>query len=86
MPTRHPAFEHVDHRPWPLPEGPWVGRQSWRDLLFAHWPVPAAAVRPLVPAGLTVQEYDGVSWLGIVPFRMAGVTARLLPDLPGFSA
>jgi uncharacterized protein YqjF (DUF2071 family) len=82
----HPAFDYMDHRPWPLPEGRWVGRQSWRDLLFAHWPVPVAAVRLLVPAGLTVQEFDGASWLGIVPFRMAGVMARGLPDLPWISA
>ena len=82
----HPAFEHIDHRPWPLPAGRWSWRQSWRDLLFAHWPVAAAAVRPLVPAGLTVDEYDGTSWLGIVPFRMAGVMRRPLPDLPWISA
>ncbi len=82
----HPAFDSVDHRPWPLPAGRWAGRQSWRDLLFAHWPVPVEAVRPLVPAELTVQEHEGVSWLGIVPFRMAGVTARWLPELPWISA
>jgi len=33
-----------------------MGRQSWRDLLFAHWPIDAAALRPLVPAGLAIQE------------------------------
>ena len=31
----------IDHRPWPLPAGPWQMRQSWHDLLFAHWPVEA---------------------------------------------
>lgn len=82
----HPAFDHTAHRPWPLPPGRWAWRQSWRDLLFAHWPVPAAAVRPLVPPGLTVDEYGGTSWLGIVPFRMAGVMRRPLPDLPWLSA
>lgn len=82
----HPSFEHLTHRPWPLPAGRWVARQSWRDLLFAHWPVPIEAVRRLVPAALTVQEFDGVCWLGIVPFRMADVMARGLPALPWFSA
>jgi uncharacterized protein YqjF (DUF2071 family) len=81
----HPAFDAIDHRPWPLPAGRWSWRQSWQDLLFAHWPVPAAILRPLVPVGLVVQEFDGTSWVGVVPFRMAGVMRRPLPDLPGIS-
>jgi uncharacterized protein YqjF (DUF2071 family) len=82
----HPAFEHIDHRPWPLPAGRWAWRQSWRDLLFAHWPVDVAAVQALLPAGLRAQAFEGVAWVGIVPFRMAGVMRRPLPDLPWISA
>lgn len=74
------------HRPWPLPEGPWVGRQTWADLLFAHWRVQVEQVRHLVPSGLTIQEHDGSSWIGLVPFRMQGVMLRYLPDVPGLSA
>ncbi|HEY0714510.1 MAG TPA: DUF2071 domain-containing protein [Polyangia bacterium] len=74
------------HRPWPLPTGPWVGRQTWLDLLFAHWPVPAERLRPFVPPALTVQEHEGTSWVGLVPFRMDNVSARGLPNLPGLSA
>jgi uncharacterized protein YqjF (DUF2071 family) len=76
----------VDHRPWPLPAGRWTWRQSWCDLLFAHWPVPAAVLRPLVPRELEIQEFDGTSWIGVVPFRMEGVMRRPLPDLPWISA
>ena len=61
-------------------------RQSWCDLLFAHWPVPAERLRPLVPARLEIQQHDGTSWVGVVPFRMEGVMLRPLPDLPGVSA
>jgi len=61
-------------------------RQSWRDLLFAHWRVPASALRPLVPSQLRIQEFNGSSWVGVVPFRMEGVMVRGLPDLPWFSA
>jgi uncharacterized protein YqjF (DUF2071 family) len=82
----HPSLTRLDHRPWPLPRGRWTWRQGWYDLLFAHWPVPSSALRRLVPEGLTVQEYDGTSWVGVVPFRMAGVTRRPLPDLPWVSA
>jgi hypothetical protein len=61
-------------------------RQSWLDLLFAHWPVPAARLRSLVPPSVTIQERDGTSWVGVVPFRMEGVTPRPLPAIPGVSA
>ena len=82
----HSAFTRIDHRPWRLPEGEWAWRQSWCDLLFAHWPVPAAQLQPLVPPPLRVQEFEGTSWVGVVPFRMQGVMRRPLPDLPYFSA
>lgn len=82
----HPSLAHLGHRPWPIPVERWVWRQSWHDLLFAHWPVPAADLRRLVPPELTIQEFDGTSWVGVVPFRMSGVMRRPLPNLPYVSA
>lgn len=82
----HRSFARTDHRPWPLPERPWIGQQRWLDLLFAHWPIPVSTLRPLVPPSLQIQEFRGSSWVGVVPFRMSGVTARLLPSIPGLSA
>jgi len=61
-------------------------RQSWQDLLFAHWPIPASSLQQFVPSGVSIQEFDGTSWVGIVPFRMEGVMLRPLPDLPWISA
>ena len=74
------------HRPWPKPERPWVMAQRWHDLLFAHWPVSAGAMRALVPAELELDTYRGEAWVGIVPFRMSGVRLRGTPPLPGLSA
>jgi uncharacterized protein YqjF (DUF2071 family) len=62
---------------------PWVMRMRWLDLLFAHWPVPVEAVRPLVPAGLEIDTFDDQAWIGVVPFRMEDVAPRLLPAIPG---
>ena len=50
----HIAFQKTDHRPWPVPANPWRLRQSWCDLLFAHWPVPTDWLRPHVPDRLTI--------------------------------
>ena len=74
------------HRPWPLPKGSWVMRQTWDRLLFAHWPVPFDALRSLVPAALELDRYDGEAWLGVVPFLMSGVRPRALPAVPWLSA
>jgi hypothetical protein len=60
--------------------------QTWHDLLFAHWPVPAEALAPLLPAGLPPETFDGRAWIGVVPFRMSGVRPRGLPALPRVSA
>jgi len=57
----------------------------WNDLAFLHWPVPASLVAPLIPRGLTVDEYDGRAWIAVVPFWMSGVTMRGVPPLPAIS-
>ena len=61
-------------------------RMRWVDLLFAHWPVPIEALRPLVPAGLELDTFEGTGWLGVVPFRMQDVAPRFLPAMPRLSA
>ncbi len=60
--------------------------QVWHDLLFAHWPVPPAQLRPLVPAALPLDTFRGQAWVGVVPFHMSGVRLRGTPAVPGFSA
>jgi uncharacterized protein YqjF (DUF2071 family) len=76
----------IDHRPWPLPRRPWVMAMQWRDLLFMHWPVPAAALREHIPAALELETFDGTAWIGVVPFQMTGVRPRYVPALPWISA
>ncbi len=79
-------LRETGHRPWPLPPAPWVMAQRWHDLLFAHWRVPEVLLRPLLPAGLDLDTFDGSAWLGVVPFRMSGIRPRALPPLPALSA
>lgn len=39
-----------------------------------------------MPAELEIDRFDGTSWVGVVPFRMEGVSRRPFPDMPGLSA
>jgi uncharacterized protein YqjF (DUF2071 family) len=82
----HPSLNHTGHRPWPLPATAWKWRQSWLDLAFIHYPICAEILRPLIPSPLKIQEFNGRAWLGLVPFRMAGVARRCFPDVPYFSS
>jgi uncharacterized protein len=75
----------TEHRPWPLPKQPWVMTQRWNDLLFAHWPLPASELTPLLPETLTVDTFDGSAWVGVVPFWMDQIRMRGLPRIPGAS-
>ena len=73
----------TSHKPRPLPSGRWLMRQRWNDLLFAHWPVPAASIAPLVPEGLQVDTFQGSAWLGVMPFWMDRIKVRGIPPIPG---
>lgn len=86
LPFRTSAIQAATaHRPWPLPRWPWIMFQSWRNLLFAHWPLPPDQVRTLVPRELEIDEFDGSAWVGLTPFRLTGLRARCLPPPPLFS-
>lgn len=72
--------------PTQRPAGRSTGRQLWHELSFLHWRIPAEELRPLVPAELTIDEFDGSAWVAIVPFRMTGVRPWWSPALPGISS
>jgi uncharacterized protein len=52
-------------------------------MTFVHWAVPPEVVQSLLPAGLTVDVYDGSAWVGFAPFVMANMRPLGVPDLPG---
>ena len=78
-------LEDAGHRPWPLPAAPWILRQSWHDLMFAHWPVARDRLRQLVPSFLEIDTFDAEAWLGIVPFHLSDLSPRGVPALPWIS-
>ena len=56
--------------------------QTWRDLLFAHWPVDSQALVPYMPSALKPDQHSGSAWIGIIPFRMTGIRPYGLPAIP----
>ncbi|HEU4534718.1 MAG TPA: DUF2071 domain-containing protein [Polyangiaceae bacterium] len=71
---------HLDRiAPTRRPTGPNAGTQRWRDLLFVHFELPAEAVRPLLPAPLELDLWEGRCLVGVVPFAMFGVRPRWAP-------
>jgi uncharacterized protein YqjF (DUF2071 family) len=62
-------------------------QQHWYDLLFMHWPVEKSAIEPMLPIALApyLDLFDGMAWLSVVPFRVAGLHLRAVPPLPGLS-
>lgn len=57
--------------------------QRWNDLLFAHWPLSPSQLSPLLPEWLQVDTFQGVGWLGAVPFWLDRIKIRGLPRVPG---
>jgi uncharacterized protein len=60
-------------------------RQKWRDLLFIHWPISPTALRPMVPRELELDLFEGMAYVGLVPFTMTGVRPVGLPAVAGLS-
>jgi len=79
------SLEEQDHRPWPLPDRPWLMGQTWNDLLFAHWPIEPRKLEGLLPRALELDLYDGTAWLGVTPFLLSGGRMRGTPPLPWLS-
>ena len=61
-----------------------AGAQRWRKLLFMHWEVPVEALRPLVPASLGLDLWEGRAYVGVVPFAMEGVRPWWSPEALAF--
>lgn len=50
-----------------------------RAVLFAHWPVPAAQLRPHLPEALELDTHEGSAWASVLAFEVAEARPRALP-------
>ncbi len=56
--------------------------QSWRDLTFLHWAVDPQEVSHRMPPGVRPDTLDGVTYVGLIPFRMVGAGIAGGPGVP----
>ncbi len=59
-------------------------RQQWRSIAYVHWPVESGIVQGLLPPELEVDTFDGVAWVGLIPFRMVDIGLARGPAVPYF--
>ncbi|WP_395146002.1 YqjF family protein [Armatimonas sp.] len=62
-----------------------VMRQEWHELLFLHWEISSEQVQARLPEGLTVDTFEGKTYLGLVPFTMRNVRPVWSPPVPWLS-
>lgn len=61
----------------------WMMTQTWRELLFLHWPVEPSEIQRHIPDELELDLYDNRAWVGIVLFKARGTRPRFMPPIPG---
>lgn len=83
-PGTFPTFEN--RRRWQQrPHADPVMRHRWRNLLFLHWRCEPEVIQSCLPAGLTVDTFDGSAWMAIVPFEMRRIRPCWSPIVPYIS-
>jgi len=60
-------------------------RQRWAHLLFLHWQVDPEQLKPLLPPGVQLDTYEGLAYVGLVPFTMTGVHPWWAPPVKALS-
>lgn len=81
--TEHFKMENQEDKHFP--HLPWIMKQTWSDVLFAHYPVNREALQKLVPNELPLDTFNGVGWVSIVPYFMSSMRLRGLPPIPGMN-
>ncbi|OKL35690.1 YqjF family protein [Domibacillus mangrovi] len=75
-------LREVEQRPYPLPSSQWMMKQTWSNMLFAHWPVSADLLRVHIPVQLKIDLCDGTAWMSLIPFQTHHTRLHFMPKFP----
>lgn len=70
-----------DHRTFEYPNKPWRYYQEWNRVLFLHYEVSLDILKNIVPHDLTIDTFNGKTYISIVPFTMEKIRPRFLPSI-----
>ena len=59
--------------------------QNWCGISFLHWPCDPMLLQARLPAGLEIDTFDQVAWVGLTPFHLTGLRPPFLPAVPWLS-
>ena len=76
---------NLSHKQEIMTNLPWIMKQTWKDILFAHYPVQRKVLEKLVPSELTLDTYRGTGWVSIVPYLTSAMHLRGVPPIPGLA-
>ena len=62
--------------------GPVMMSQRWQDLTFLHWAIDPQEVAHRMPPGVRPDTLNGVTYVGLIPFRMVGAGLSRGPAVP----
>jgi len=62
--------------------GPVLLEQTWADAVFLHWRIPAPAAASRLPPGTEPDVFEGVTWLGLIGFRVPATRLGTVLPLP----
>lgn len=63
-----------------------VASQRWSRLTFLHWRAPSDLLAPLMPPGVSPDEHNGSSWVGLIAFYLDRATIAGSPAIPYFGS
>ena len=69
MSTTRPGEIIPPRMPPPLP-GPVLLAQTWRNMVFIHWPIPPESVSDLFPDGTRPDTFGSQTYVGVVAFEV----------------
>jgi len=70
----------------PRAVGRTVFTQDWMEIAFLHWAVEPSLVAPHLPAGVVPDEFDGATYIGLIPFSMRRIGLLGGPPVPYFGS
>jgi uncharacterized protein len=80
------AAKEVDRlAPAHRPPGRRAMVQRWHDLLFLHWAVEPKLLERYLPEELTLDTFDGLAYVGLIPFTMTDIRPLWSPRVAGLS-